>query len=460
MKLLIKIFFQTTCIILLASSGIFLYTTYCWKNQSIQNINSYESSIFRTNILQFENKTSLSDNQKQNADNETRPQIVTYAFRQVFHDSAVLYLDGKMTYNGTVYEFDVKKLRELCASKANMVDHGSNSDGHGPMISQINGRTLLLFYYGNVNMGYQIVTNKDITEKSHLLFFQTGGFTLSLIVVMGIILYLSLRKITAPLTGLREATLLVSEGIYDFKVPSEGNTELAQIGATFNFMTGKIKEQIESLSNINRTQKQLIGSLAHELKTPMTAIIGYADTLLTVRLTPERQEKALTRLSMKMLELTGLYEASEDSFNPAEIQVDNFLKEVKELIDCRLQEKNISLDVFCEPKELVKKFDQDLMISVVTNLIDNAVKASRKESKIVLEATPDHLMVQDFGKGMPKEDLEMVTEPFYMVDKSRSRAKGSVGLGLSLCQKIIELHDFQLKIESNPGKGTTVSVFW
>lgn len=136
------------------------------------------------------------------------------------------------------------------------------------------------------------------------------------------------------------------------------------------------------------------------------------------------------------------------------------VKEVKELIDCRLQEKNISLDVFCEPKELVKKFDQDLMISVVTNLIDNAVKASRKESKIVLEATPDHLMVQDFGKGIPKEDLEMVTEPFYMVDKSRSRAKGSVGLGLSLCQKIIELHDFQLKIESNPGKGTTVSVFW
>lgn len=261
MKLLIKIFSQTTCIILLVSSGIFLYTTYCWKNQSIQNINSYESSIFRTNILQFENKTSLSDNQKQNADNEMRPQIVTYAFRQVFHDSAVLYLDGKMTYNGTVYEFDVKKLRELCASKANRVDHGSNSDGHGPMISQINGRTLLLFYYGNVNMGYQIVTYKDITdviEKSHLLFFQTGGFTLSLIVVMGIILYLSLRKITAPLTSLREATLLVSEGIYDFKVPSEGNTELAQVGATFNFMTGKIKEQIESLSNINRTQNSLL----------------------------------------------------------------------------------------------------------------------------------------------------------------------------------------------------------
>ncbi|URW85717.1 hypothetical protein M5E86_19130 [Blautia wexlerae] len=72
---------------------------------------------------------------------------------------------------------DVKKLRELCASKANMVDHGDNSDGHGPMISQINGRTLLLFYYGNVNMGYQIVTYKDITdviEKKSSAVFSDG----------------------------------------------------------------------------------------------------------------------------------------------------------------------------------------------------------------------------------------------------------------------------------------------
>ena len=184
MKLLIKIFSQTTCIILLVSSGIFLYTTYCWKNQSIQNINSYENSRFQTNISKFENMLMRIKSKTQDTDDKIRPQIVTYAFRQVFHDSAVLYLDGKMTYNGTVYEFDVKKLRELCESKANMVDHGSNSDGHGPMISQINGRTLLLFYYGNVNMGYQIVTYKDITdviEKSHLLFFQTGGFTLSFI---------------------------------------------------------------------------------------------------------------------------------------------------------------------------------------------------------------------------------------------------------------------------------------
>ena len=84
MKLLIKIFSQTTCIILLVSLGIFLYTTYCWKNQSIQNIDSYESSIFRTNILQFENKTSRSDDQKQNTDNEMRPQIVTLCFSADF----------------------------------------------------------------------------------------------------------------------------------------------------------------------------------------------------------------------------------------------------------------------------------------------------------------------------------------------------------------------------------------
>ena len=91
------------------------------------------------------------------------------------------------------------------------------------------------------------------------------------------------------------------------------------------------------------------------------------------------------------------------------------------------------------------------MISVVTNLIDNAVKASRKESKIVLEATPDHLMVQDFGKGIPKEDLEMVTEPFYMVDKSRSRANGGAGLGLAICNEIVKLHQAKLQIMSKNG---------
>ena len=92
------------------------------------------------------------------------------------------------------------------------------------------------------------------------------------------------------------------------------------------------------------------------------------------------------------------------------------------------------------------------MLSLVNNFIDNAVKASADNSRLILEATAEKLMVRDFGKGIPAEDLDKVTEAFYMVDKSRSRANGSVGLGLALCKKIADIHGFQMKIESEIGK--------
>ena len=213
-----------------------------------------------------------------------------------------------------------------------------------------------------------------------------------------------------------------------------------------------------------------MGSLAHELKTPMTSILGYADTLLTVRLQRQQQERALSyissecrrlsRLSVKMLELTGLYETGEARFAPTENSVKAFLEDSRQLNLCRLKEKNICLELQCEPADLKKNFDRDLMLSLVNNFIDNAVKASADNSRLILEATAEKLMVRDFGKGIPAEDLDKVTEAFYMVDKSRSRANGSVGLGLALCKKIADIHGFQLKIESEIGKGTCVFIKW
>ena len=231
-----------------------------------------------------------------------------------------------------------------------------------------------------------------------------------------------------------------------------------------------IKKQHEDIMRNATMRQEFTANVSHELKTPMTAIIGYADTLLTVRLSPKRQEIALdyirnecrrlSRLSVKMLELTGLYETGEAEFVPVEVQMNQFLEDVKKLVTYRLQEKKICLEIHCNPEELRKTFDPDLMMSAVTNFIDNAVKASDENSKIVLEATQNHLSVQDYGKGIPEEDLKRVTEAFYMVDKSRSRVKGSVGLGLALCQKIADIHGFQLEITSHLGKGTIVSVLW
>lgn len=479
MKLFTKIFLQVACMIFLLSSVIFFYTTYRWKNQSIQDINNYEESKFQNNLLQFENKLRLAQRQSSTPADDIQIKIMVYAFRQIFHDTAALYQDGKELYNGTAYEFEVQDIRNILEDKKNQ-DHNADLYGNNLnnlLTTKITGRTLLLYYsatnYDDSNIKYQIVTYKDITkiqDRNQLLFYQAGGLTVFLLLLTAVILFLSLQRIMAPLTRLKEAATCVANGNYEIKVPAEGNTELAQVGKSFNLMTNKVKEQIEKLSSVNQAQRQLLGSLAHELKTPMTAIIGYADTLLTVRLSPERQERALTyignecrrlsRLSVKMLELTGLYETGEARFSSELIQVNPFLEDAKKLATNRLKEKNISLEILCKPLDLRKTFDPDLMMSAVTNFIDNAVKASEEGSKIIIEATEKQLTVQDFGKGIPKEELTKVTEAFYMVDKSRSRAKGSVGLGLSLCQKIVEIHGFQLEITSNIGEGTAVSVLW
>ena len=470
MKLFTKIFLQVACVILLLSSVIFFYTTYRWKNQSIGYINTYEESKFQDNLRQFERKLQLAGCDQSSLDDTLRAKAMIYAFRQIFHETAVLYKDGEEIYNGTPYEFEARTIQKK------REDEDGSYNG-SPILSEIEGKTLLLYAHQNNDsnsvISYQIVTYKDITDvldKNRLLFYQAGTLTVLLLLLTGTILFFSLRKIMAPLTKLNQAAVSVSEGNYEVTVPMDGNTELAQVGKSFNQMTHKVKEQVETLSDVNQAQRQLMGSLAHELKTPMTSIIGYADTLLTVRLGKEQQERALayianegrrlSRLSVKMLELTGLYETGEARFSPAEISVRLFLDDVKQLNLYRLKEKNITLELKCEPLDLQKTFDRDLMLSAVNNFIDNAVKASAENSRILLVATRDKLMVQDFGKGIPAEDLEKVTEAFYMVDKSRARAKGSVGLGLALCRKIAEIHGFQMKIESKVGEGTCVFFEW
>ena len=100
-------------------------------------------------------------------------------------------------------------------------------------------------------------------------------------------------------------------------------------------------------------------------------------------------------------------------FAPTENSVKSFLEDSRQLNLCRLKEKNICLELQCEPADLKKNFDKDLMLSLVNNFIDNAVKASADNSRLILEATAEKLMVQDFGKGIPAEDLDKVTEAFY-----------------------------------------------
>ena len=107
-----------------------------------------------------------------------------------------------------------------------------------------------------------------------------------------------------------------------------------------------------------------------------------------------------------------------------------------------------------------RRVDRDLFTSLLVNLIDNGAKASREGDTVFLEGEGNRITVRDQGCGIPGEEIERVTEAFYMVDKARSRKEGGCGLGLSLCVRIAQLHGARLRIESEIGKGTAVFVIF
>lgn len=278
-----------------------------------------------------------------------------------------------------------------------------------------------------------------------------------------------LRPVGASLFSVREITGLYREskklalwyiGIYSVIFLLAG-------GFICRMMLRTVRS-MEKLAEVAEKQEILLGALAHEMKTPLTSIIGYSDSLLHVKLTEEQRERALKHinreggrlesLSGKMLQLLGLYQ--NDAIRLEEHSVSELVRRVEEVETEACLEKGIWLQT--EYEDFTLKMDMELMESLLLNLIDNAVRASEAGGRIILKAVYREkravFQVEDFGRGMPEEELLKVTEAFYMVDKSRSRKEGGAGLGLALCQRIAQLHHGKLEIKSKPGKGCTVTL--
>lgn len=214
-------------------------------------------------------------------------------------------------------------------------------------------------------------------------------------------------------------------------------------------------------------QERFMGSFAHELKTPMTSIIGYADLLRTQSLDAHDAQEAANyifsegkRLESLSLKLLQLHLAKHETPELEPVQVDRFVTSLVRQLRPVYAQSGIRLE--CQTKPGSWDIDPELMESVLTNLMDNARKAMERGGVIALVVDfPEdacRIRVADNGRGVPQEVLNHLTEAFYRVDKSRSRAQGGAGLGLSLCDEIVRYHNGELKFESKPGKGTCVSV--
>lgn len=274
--------------------------------------------------------------------------------------------------------------------------------------------------------------------------------------------------ITKPLEKLSATTKKVAAGDLSCRADEDYGGEIGSLATDFNAMTQKLEENIGQLRETMRRQEEFMGSFAHELKTPMTSIIGYADLLRGRRLSENEQREAanyvfnearrLESLSLKLLDLLVL---KKKDFALRPCSPKQMLISVRRTIAPVLRGRDIEL--LCHADDGLLYLEPDLTKSLLINLIDNARKAMDGPGKIAvcMKLCPGgvEIKVIDNGRGMEPEEIARITEAFYRVDKSRSREQGGAGLGLSLTREIVELHNGDMRFESVPGRGTRVTVF-
>ena len=269
------------------------------------------------------------------------------------------------------------------------------------------------------------------------------------------------RRMTRPLRTLTTASAEIADGDYARRTGLHTGDEIETLSSSFDKMADAVQEKITALQADVRQREDFMGAFAHELKTPMTSIIGYADMLRTIQASPAEQYEAagaiyhegrrLEALSVKLLALLGLGEET-ITLQPTALAA----------LWPRLQAACPGVPLQLPACDAAVQADADLLLDLLCNLVGNAVKASEPGQPVEVRAADNGdtvtLTVADHGCGIPQSEISRVTEPFYMVDKSRARKQGGSGLGLALCKRIAEVHGSDLHIESTPGEGTRVSV--
>ncbi|MDR3137183.1 MAG: HAMP domain-containing histidine kinase [Coriobacteriales bacterium] len=320
---------------------------------------------------------------------------------------------------------------------------------------------------------YQLLSSLDITSTYHLFAANLDMVrfigTLSALLVAGILLLL-MRGLLGPLRDLSTTTRHIALGELGRRAAVKGHDEVSEVARNLNIMAESIERNVTQLEGLAESRRVFIGNLAHEMKTPLTSILGFADILRIKRgvSDAQRQEFAsvivsetrhLQGLSSKLMQLLTI-----SNFRPSlqDIELEEYIAQLKLALTPLFERSGLRFATQVDSPRLVA--DPELLASLLNNLLDNAIKASPPGTTITLRATRDTasdgcvLTVTDQGAGIPPEQIPLLTEPFYMLDKARTRRHGGAGLGLALCAEIVRAHNATLQIESAVDAGASVSV--
>jgi len=296
------------------------------------------------------------------------------------------------------------------------------------------------------------------------------GSSVAFSVLAAVALYFILHKIFRPLELVASASRHIADGQYKERIHLKGKHELAKVAAAFNQMADQVETNIQLLEEDAERKQQFVDSFAHEIRTPLTSIYGYAEYLQKASLAEnELIESAgyIRNEAMHMRELANslLELATFRGYQPTKISITipELFDDIRQTLEGALHAKGARLS--CDYTISDLEGQADLIKALLLNLCQNALAACEPDKgEIHLNAFKEDeqitLSVRDNGRGIPEESLSKITEPFYRVDKARSRTEGGAGIGLTLCQQIADVHGAQLLIESQLGVGTTVKIIF
>lgn len=325
----------------------------------------------------------------------------------------------------------------------------------------------------NLNVGentYYLALYSDFTS----LYKQCNSFwnnyrivAISVYIISGFLLFALTKRIVRPLNQLTKTADEIALGNYGKKaVINSSDYEIANLSRSFNLMSSAIEQKIIEIKEESEKRNLFVADFTHELKTPMTSIIGYSQMLNSYQLDDSERKEAVeaihheaTRLEKLSLQLLDLYVFQNENIELESLDLFEIGEQLKASLKYLSEKYGVSFIV-----NFHKKFvyaNSALLLSLLYNLADNAFKASKPQTCIEIYSQSQNdavrISVKDKGRGIAKENIKFVTEPFFREDKSRSRKYGGAGLGLSLCKEIVSLHGSRLHFESELGKGTIVS---
>jgi signal transduction histidine kinase len=310
----------------------------------------------------------------------------------------------------------------------------------------------------------------EFIERINMILLYGALIGAAIALLMGILLS---RSLTRPIRELTRATHAVSEGDLSQQVPVRSQDELGELAQSFNQMSAELSRSVNA-------RKQMTADIAHELRTPLSLILGHAEAVHDGVLPPTRENFEIIRDEATRLEhlvndlrILSLADAGELTLVAEIVEPGRLLQEVASLYRYRTQQKDITMQLDIAPHLPAIDVDFGRMTQVLTNILDNALRYTAEGGSIILSAreandkrsTPQsgsadqvELAIQDSGSGLNAQALARIFDRFYRVDAARQREDGGSGLGLAIAKSIVQAHAGQISADSEEGKGLKIII--